>query len=69
MLLQNGSEVPLRDSNDGNAKYRQGMSRRTQEMNDFGPASANSATIIYIDLSMVSVMSFRILGIEEIRFF
>ncbi|XP_071137257.1 coiled-coil domain-containing protein 78-like [Mytilus edulis] len=52
VYVKNGSEVPLRDSNDGNAKYRQGMSRRTQEMNDFGPASANSATIIYIDLSM-----------------
>ena len=56
MFLKNGSEVQLRDASDGNSKYRQGMSRRTQEVNDFGPATANAATIIYIDLSMVSVL-------------
>lgn len=52
VYVKNGSEVTLRDNSDGNAKFRQGMSRRTQDMNDFGPAAANSATIINIDLTI-----------------
>lgn len=52
VYVKNGSDIPLRDAADGNAKFRQGMSRRTQEMNDFGPAAANAATIINIDLTI-----------------
>jgi hypothetical protein len=53
---------------DGNAKFRQGMSRRTQDMNDFGPAAANSATIINIDLTIVSMkptIRERVVGRED----
>jgi hypothetical protein len=45
------------------------MSRRTQDMNDFGPAAANSATIINIDLTIVSMMKLtireRVVGRED----
>ncbi|KAJ8306101.1 hypothetical protein KUTeg_016646 [Tegillarca granosa] len=50
---KNGSNILLRDANDANSVFRQGLARRTEASTDFGPAQNNAATIIHIDLQMI----------------
>lgn len=54
LFFQNGASVNVRDAGEGSAKFREGMSRRTEQTTDYGPAQHNAATVIHIDLQMVS---------------
>ena len=53
-MLQNGTECGIRDASDGTNTFRAGIARRTETLTDYGPASNNAATIVNIDLQMVS---------------
>ena len=44
----------MKDSSDGSVHFRQCMSRRTEQSTDYGPAQNNAATVLHIDLQMVS---------------
>lgn len=51
--IKNGANISVRDAGDGAAKFREGLSRRTEQTTDYGPAQHNAATVIHIDLHML----------------
>ncbi|XP_053394092.1 coiled-coil domain-containing protein 78-like isoform X2 [Mercenaria mercenaria] len=51
--VKNAASVSVRDAGEGSAKFREGMSRRTEQSTDYGPAMHNASTVIHIDLQML----------------
>lgn len=51
--VKNCSSMPVRDSTEATQQFRQGLSRRTEQTTDYGPAHRNAATLIHLDLKVV----------------
>ncbi|XP_064605274.1 coiled-coil domain-containing protein 78-like isoform X2 [Liolophura sinensis] len=52
VYVKNGARITVSNSTDGVSVFRQGWSRRTEMVNDYGPAHVHSAVITYIDLQL-----------------
>lgn len=52
-FIKNCTSMPLRDSTEATQQFRQGLSRRTEQTTDYGPANRNAATLIHLDLKVV----------------
>lgn len=57
--------MSVKDANDGSGQFRQGLSRRTEQVTDYGPAQNNAATVLHIDLQVVSV---SVLGVDILAY-
>ncbi|KAL4235904.1 hypothetical protein ACF0H5_004294 [Mactra antiquata] len=51
--VKNGTSQLIKDSSEGASKFHEGLSRRTEQSTDYGPAQHNAATIIHIDLEVL----------------
>ncbi|WAR23394.1 CCD78-like protein [Mya arenaria] len=51
--VKNAASISIKEAQDGSTQFRQGLSRRTEQTTDYGPAQNNAATVLHIDLQML----------------
>lgn len=52
-FVKNGTYIYVKDGSEGASQFRQGLSRRTEQSTDYGPAQKNATTVVHIDLQML----------------